>query len=345
MNKSLEATLIQQPELERNILARLVGLLPWVSNKYDYDELLNKIDSPDFIYTRYNSSDKAYIKFLCSLKTIYPESRILIEFPTYPYDKELLSPKGICFLLKDKIYRKQLKNYTDRIVVISNDENEIFGIPTIKTINGIDVSTIKKLDPIFHKDDEIHLIAVAMFQEYHGYERIIKGLAEYYNNSGIVNKRSVFLHMVGDGPEKNNYVQLVEKLRLKEKVIFYGSKIGDELDGIYNRADIAISSLGLYKLGINNLSALKTREYLAKGLPMVTGCNVDVLTNKFPYYIEFDNDSSAIKIERIVEFYDSIYSSADRNNVIDNIRKFAEENVDIRKVMQPLVEYINSDKG
>jgi glycosyltransferase involved in cell wall biosynthesis len=327
-----------------NVVKSIIWRLPFGSFGRNYEKTLNNIQNPDFVYIRFNYTDKRFLKFLKELYQKYPKCKIIMEVPTYPYKKDLMqTPSMIPFYYKDCFYNKWLKRYIGRIVTFSDDD-EIFGIQTIKSINGIDVASEKIVSPNAHDGNEINLLAVAIFQQHHGYERIIQGMSDYYNNSSIKNKREIFLNMVGEGPEKDNYVQLVKKLNLEDKVIFYGNKSGQELDDIYNKSDIAISSLGLYKLGINKLSALKTREYLAKGLPMITGCKVDVLTDEFPYYIEFENNGSAIKIEKIVEFYDKIYGSVDRNKVIANIRKFAEENVDMKKVMQPIVEYIKSDK-
>ena len=68
--------------------------------------------------------------------------RTVIEIPTYPYEAEgRTSLRGRVIQVLDKIFRKKLKKYVDRIVTYSDDKM-IFGIKTINTINGIFINII-----------------------------------------------------------------------------------------------------------------------------------------------------------------------------------------------------------
>ena len=82
----------------------------------------------------------------------------------------------------------------DAIVTFS-DATEIFGQRTINISNGVDFDSI----PIHHylapSDDSIHLIGVAEVHIWHGYDRLIAGIGEYYKNTQ--NPRQVFFHIVG----------------------------------------------------------------------------------------------------------------------------------------------------
>ena len=63
----------------------------------------------------------------------------------------------------------------------------------------------------------------------------------------------------------------------------------------------------MYKLGVNRLSALKTREYLAKGLPIATGCPIDIFEKKDSAYVcDYPNIGHEIDISRLVDFYKSL---------------------------------------
>lgn len=69
--------------------------------------------------------------------------KIILEIPTYPYDGEKINHTGIKkkkYWIEKK-YRKSLYKYVDRVVTFSEDD-EIFGIKTIKISNGIDLETI-----------------------------------------------------------------------------------------------------------------------------------------------------------------------------------------------------------
>lgn len=336
LNKYFQTELLMLDKRKRGIWSKIYNLLPWVSNIYEYNKLLDDIYQPDFIYIRSIFIDKGFIGFLRDLKSKYSNSKIIIEFPTYPYDKGNKLDINYIFFLKDKYYRRYLKRYADRIATYSGDK-VIFGIPTIEIVNGIDVAAVK--ETVFSDcSDKINLIAVAFMQDYHGYERVLSGLGEYYLSNPT---KEVCLYMVGDGPEKEKYENMAVQLGIQDKVFFCGKKTGAELEDVYNGMNIAVSSLGAYKIGIHRLSALKTREYLAKGFPMLLGCDLDIFIGKeFPYYIQFPNDSSKINIQEVVAFYEGLLKSEKPSEMAKKIRKFALENVDISSTMKPIIDYI-----
>ena len=155
-----------------------------------------------------------------------------------------------------------------------------------------------------YREDVITLIGVAFMQKHHGYERLIRGLREYYRGK---KEKRVELLLIGEGPEKASYQRLVRKYKLQNHVKFYSTKSGKELDAMYDMSDVALASFGMYKLGIySKLSALKTRECLAKGMPIITGCSIDVLDENYKYVKNFSNDAQIIDIEEIIAFFENI---------------------------------------
>lgn len=339
LSKSFEVKEIEIVPIKRNLLQRVLGLLPVFSIARNYDEILEELVNPDFVYIRRFTCDRQYIRFLKKIKTQNPNCRILIEIFTYPYDRDDFAKWNAWpFYIKEKLYRGQQKKYVDRFITYTKDEN-IFEVPTIKSINGIDVSAVKKVGGEFRKE-HIGLIGVAYMQRHHGYERVISGLGQYYtdnkNPSTIVT-----LDLVGDGPEKEYYRELVKNYNIEEYVHFYPSTTGDDLDAIYDKNDIALSSLGLYKLGLAGTSVLKTREYMAKGMLMLLGSVLDEIDDNYKYAISYPNDSSTINIDRLVEFYHSIYDECPSKSELSNIiRNFAFKNVDISVAMKPIIDYI-----
>ena len=115
---------------------------------------------------------------------------------------------------------------------------------------------------------------------------------------------------------------MASQLHLEEYVFFYGSQAGKELDLIYDKADAGLGFFGLYKDKMSTISSLKSVEYLAKGLPVISGC-----------------------VEDIVGFYDSVYNNnKDRNSVHKEIRNFARQTGDMSVVMKPVINYILGEK-
>ena len=316
-------------------VSRIIYRLPLGSAGGDYRKPLEEIINPDYVYIRKGNVDRKLILFLKKLRIEYPKCKIIFEIPTYPYDKDALAkPQNYFILRKDRHYRKQLNKYVDRVVTYSNDE-EIFGIKTIKAHNGVDCSKITPItDYELHKE-EIRLIGVAQFRAQHGYERIIRGLREYYKTNPKVKVR---LTLVGNGSEMPLYKQEVENAGVNQYVSFAGSQMGDELDRLYNDADIAISSLGMYKLGLQYVSTLKNCEYLAKGLPVVAGYDDYVLQDN-PYSLRVSNDDSPIDINQLVKFYNNIYADG-KKKTITEIRKIAMMRADLSQSYKDVISYV-----
>lgn len=318
----------------------LLKRLPGYKKTYNLFDTFDKIKYPDFIYIRKCRLERGWELFLKKLKSDYPSCKILFEFPTYPYDSEFFNIKGgrisgYPFYLLDKYYRERMHKYVDRIVIYG-DTNEILGIKTINTINGITVNDFR-LKSWDKESDTIVLLAVANFQSGHGYERIIKGLYDYYNKGG---NRSIKLLMVGEGIEKHEYEILVNKYGLSDRVLFTGKKSGNELNEIYDQAHIGLGCFGLYKLGFEHSSALKIREYLSRGLPVMSGCDEDALRGSVSdFFLQYPNDKSTVDIKRMIDFYDEIQ---DKEKLSVRIRQYACETVDMAKTLQPIFEYIDS---
>ncbi len=118
--------------------------------------------------------------FLSLLKRLHENGcTIVVEIPTYPYDREKQSGLLWDILFKiDKIYRVKMNGVVDRIYTYSED-NQIWGIPTICSSNGIDFDLVS-IRKVEKKRESINLIAVAGLAKWHGYDRILRGMGEYY---------------------------------------------------------------------------------------------------------------------------------------------------------------------
>lgn len=324
----------------RTLAQRVAGLFPTASITRNYEEALARLDHPDFLYVRRAVADRAYVRFWKRIKELYPSCKIVIEVFSYPYDGDDFGKWNAWpFYIKERIYRPQLKKYVDRFVTYTEDR-EIFGIPTICTYNGINVDSVRKIGGAF-TEGQIHLIGVAFMQRHHGYERIIEGLHQYYSAGGD-REYEVHLHLVGDGPEKPSYQELTDRYGLEAYVHFYPTMVGEQLDELYDRCDMALISFGMYKAWFfGKMGALKSRECLAKGMPLLTGCEIDVLPEDYPYARVFPNDESTVRTEDIVAFYEKIKGmEADKGRLSDTIRQFAKEHVSMEAVMRPIVDYI-----
>lgn len=329
------------------LLRQLVCRLPFtfVYSKHQYKAVY---DGADVFYVRFIAGDRAFIRFLRQLRKRNPHAKIIMELADYPTTwymttSFLYTVLYFPIILKDWWAGRQYKKYVDRIVM-PQKRQQAFGIPVIPFENGIIVNDIAMRVP--EETQIIRIIAVAGMCNFHGYDRLIEGLHSYYSDGG---KRQVELHMVGGKAEPGNelmrYQELVQRYSLEERVFFYGERRGADLDAVYNKCNLAVASLGMYRIGYQTANSLKVREYLAKGLPVITGSKVDLFENEdFPYYLEFPNDDSDIDISQIIDFYDKIYGKQSSQELNHMIREFALERCDMSRALRPVIEYMLSTK-
>lgn len=333
--------LLNVSEKKGNYLSKFFYSL-FYKNQY----LLNNYDAfenIDFVYVRHFSPvNRGCLGLLSYLKN--KGCTIMYEIPTYPYDGEHKGFKGFVFLGIDKIFRKKLKRYVDCIVTYSQD-NTIFDIKTVKIVNGIDCSTISPVNITEYRQNidripteaAIRLIAVAQFAKWHGYDRLIEGLYEYYNNNP---KKKVFLDFVGDGSVLSQYQEMVNKYGVTQYVVFHGVLTGAALSSVFNQADVAVCSLGCHRIGIFLGSFLKSREYIARGLPMISSTKIDILPDDYPYIQYVPENDTPIDMMTILNFYEKLQQKDTKDIQIKKIRCFAEEHCDMKVVMKPVVSFL-----
>lgn len=289
----------------------------------------------DWVYNRYGMMDTFYYRVLKRLNR--NGARIIIEIPTYPYVGEV--PKTFLYnmMIKwDDLYLKKMKSCVDAIATYSQDDM-IFGIKTIKAVNGVDFSKIS-LKENCNLKDSIDLVGVANVSKWHGFDRVIYGLKNYYLSNDI--SKDVRFHIVGEGSVLDEYKKIVAENNLQEYVIFYGKRKGKELEAVYNQCDIAVSSLGLHRIGITTqASVLKSREYAAKGMPMISSILIDIFPAETYKYIKyFSEDDSPIDINTIVEWYGELQK--EKKDIRELIRNYAIKKCDQSVVMEPIIQYM-----
>lgn len=327
---------IDIPPRNKSLISKILWTLPFSSVDRDYAYYLSLIKNPDFVYIRRSIADKKYMNFLYSIKKKYPQCKIIVELYTYPYDRDEFCRKNTWTVFyKEVFYRRFYKRIIDRFVVYTKD-NYIFGVPTLKTINGIDFSKYR-VKQCLNNTDELRIISVAFLQKQHAYERVIEGMNQYYKKGG---KRDIKYYIVGIGPELDKYKSLVVKNHLEDRVIFTGQKTGTELDELYDICDIGAAFFGTYKTKVKVNSALKTREYLAKGLPMVYSGAVDVINDDFQYKAVVPDTNEPVPMEDIIDLFDMIKNS--RDSVASYIREYGEKTVSMDATMKVVYDYIDS---
>lgn len=326
---------------EPSLLMKVYTRLPFtpVSGKWEYKK---EYEAADFFYLRRPSFlDYSIVKLFRKIKKNNLDAKILLELPTYPYAQELLKQrfiKEVCYVCKDYVNGRLLKGLVDRIVTFSPDSS-IWGIPTVRIKNGVDFSRISL--PSRKQSSDIHLIEVSSVNFWHGYDRLLEGLGRYYQNGGT---RNIVFHVVGDGMVIPQFREIVSKYAIESHVVFHGTLGGDALDEVFKMSYIGVDALGRHRSNNPTNSSLKSREYVAYGLPFIAAVPIDFAGKDWPYVMYVPQDESPIDMNEVIKFYDSIYSNNDCNKVASDIRNYAEFRCDMKITMQPVIDYILSEK-
>ena len=280
-----------------------------IKQRFSFKKLTNYVIEHgfEFVYARsFHNANWATVKMFKRFKEQGIPS--VMEIPTYPYDQEYTSVASWEEKIKltlDRWYRKELATQVNAIVTFTNDK-EIFGQRTICISNGIDYDHIPMQQKSPHPNNEIHLIGVAEVHYWHGYDRLIAGLGEYYKQK---REKIVYFHIVGGVADSEMYNsvhapgfhELIVKYGIEKYVIFHGLKFGEELDSLFNQADFAIGSLARHRSGITHIKTLKNREYAARGIPFIYSEKDDDF-EQMPYIIKAPADESPVNINQILDF-------------------------------------------
>lgn len=296
----------------------------------------------DIYYIRFLGGDYKLSSLIKKIKKNNPNCKIILELPDIDYmshyKKDL---KNIPFLLKNYFFKKKSRNYIDRIVIMGNDKF-INSIPCIKIYNGIDVENINiRKENKFKRKNEIYFGCVASIQPVHGLDLFMESMYEYYSNGG---EREIYLEIAGGGPELIKLKQLSKQLSLENKVHFHGFLYNEELDDFYDLIDIGLCELAPFRRNFTFSSSLKSREYMAKGLPIISGSNIDIFMDyPFKYFHKLSIPDKKISMNECIQFYESIYQkNIEFSDISNEIRRYAIQHIDMKKTVLPIVNYINS---
>ena len=277
------------------------GVMSKIRKRIDFASITKyaKKNGIEFVYIRSNHNANPFSVQMVRQMQKYG-MRVVMEIPTYPYDTEYEAQGMNKQIFQDKLFRNTLAKYLDAIVTFS-DYNSIFGQRTIRISNGIDFSNVKLKSMLNDTTKELNLIGVAEIHEWHGFDRLLAGLSNYYSTpkSFIVKFHVVGYFFSAEGEAE--FKKMINDNNLGDYVILYGKKHGEELDKIFDRCDFGVGSLGRHRVGIDRIKTLKNREYAARGIPFIYS-ETDSDFDNMPYVLKVPADETPIDIFKILEF-------------------------------------------
>ncbi len=251
-------------------------------------------------YIRHLPAHPLFIYLLSVAKKRHPNLRIIVEFPTWPYDAEMTGWKQRPVAWLDRWWRKKMSAYVD-IYCHYGVETEILGQKAIPMCNGIEVARtpVRAVVPVKEKT-RLRLLAIGSWSAWHGLDRLIKGLVAYQSTRP---ECRVELTIAGEGSALAAWKQEVADSGLGDAVRFLPPVSGAALDQLFEEADMAVGSLALHRIGLYTASPLKHREYGARGIPFLFGGHDGDFPAHLPFVFVCPPDESAVDVAALVDFF------------------------------------------
>ncbi len=306
----------------------------------------------DIVYIRFPGSIEPFFYFTLRDFSL-SGSIVLLELPTYPIGQELkellknewkkkklLSLIIHCMAIANhRLFSRKMKTIVTKIVTYMPYDS-IWNIKTIQIDNGVDVDACPAIfkDSAHKANNKMRLITVANVSTWHGIDRVITGIKEYYERNKNVD-HDVQLTIVGDSPLCEELKQLAIQSHVDDKVIFAGAKFGDDLLYEYLNADVAIGSLGMHRINVINGSTLKVKEYCSLGIPFVYAYNEQQLSDSFLYAKKIPADDTPVNIDEIINFYEQLDFDSIKSV---EMHEYAEKHYTWKRQMKKVLDSLES---
>ena len=173
---------------------------------------------------------------------------------------------------------------------------------TLLTGNGIDTKRLPLRQKLYPDGKEhLSLIGVAgNISEWHGFDRIVKAMGEWKK---LDRKLHITFNIVGgyDTLHAKKIRELIKHYDIEDDVTFLGYQSSDVLNSLYNKASLAVASLGLHRNGLSMASVLKAREYCLAGIPFIAAGIDPDFKGDIPFRFVVSNDDN---IDDILKIFD-----------------------------------------
>ncbi len=224
--------------------------------------------------------------------------KLVMEIPTYPQTNDV--PEKLLYRIALKLnnsFLHRFTRYVDLIALIGEKpDGPVYGCSTVNIGNGVDVERLPQRVPE-DPADGVHLLLLATMYNAQGYDRLLAGYTEQ------TLRLPLFVHLVGndyDGTAKALMAE-AEQIGAGDRWTYHGPQYGEALDALFNRCDVGVGCLGLYRKGCECSSVLKVREYLGRGIPTAYAGRDDMLTAEADFLLKLPNDATPIDLQALYE--------------------------------------------
>lgn len=267
----------------------------------------------------------------------------ILEIPTWPFwseKKREIKEAFACGFAKGALKAvgaigywtesRRLVGLVDSIVTFA-DVEQIWGLPAFGLSNGYDFDSVPTLKTSAY-GKELKFVVAATLRRNHGIDRMIKAVARYRGTIPIS------FHIAGEGDASAELRELAKELDVLDRsVFFHGYVYGQELVDLYEECDVGVSALGFHRYGVFDCSPLKTKEYLAFGLPCLgTDSEKDIMrTSASRFFYAVSSDEEPIALDAAVEYFCRLKQEGFTR---EDVRQAGKESFDWTSVMMPVAE-------
>lgn len=228
--------------------------------------------NPDLIYTRIGFRVyPSHLLLFKKYKTIFEINGNDIE------ELRKRNPSRLSFFYY-KLFRDFAVKSAAGFVSVSSELVSKLSLPedrTVVILNSIDLKTYRPLAPAKNRHAQLVFIA-SKDRIWYGIEKLVE-LATHFPEWTF--------HIIGDIDIPNR----------PDNLILHGWMRKNDIENTLKLCDVGISSLALHRIGVNEISPLKTPEYLAYGLPVICAYKDSNFPNGAEFILEIPNTENNIE--------------------------------------------------
>lgn len=288
------------------------------------DHYLKENGTVDLIYMRYSRASIPLYFFAKRYK-----GKIVFEHNT----KEHIQIKSLLEKEPDLRYQYFCEKYIAKFIFkkaltgvsvsedFKNYENNRAGFDYVSFIypNPIDVKNMSSRQYQPTQGNYKLLALIGNYASWHGLDLLVKSIRNYPQPEKFE------ITFVG------NKTSEVEDIFKGINCEFVQNPSDDQMTKLYSESDIAIGSLAFFRLNITESSSLKTKEFLANGIPFIISAE-DVAYKENPeeiksYFLKIDASSGNLDLKPVVSFIEAIRLDSSHP---EKMHLYAEKYLDFR---------------
>jgi glycosyltransferase involved in cell wall biosynthesis len=241
----------------------------------------------------------------------------------------------------DNSYAKQVLPQARGIVAVTDEilsyEMQRGGIarPGYVMSNGMNAESVAFTPFKASGEAQVEMVCAAQYAQWHGIDRLLAGIAI----ADEATRDGVLLHLAGEGEIVASYRSFVEDFGIAKHVRFHGRLTAEQLTPLFERSHVAIGSLALHRIGLQQLAVLKNREYCLRGIPFVfAGEDMD-FGAELPFVSTFAANDEPISLAAIREF---VAQTSFTPQLRSEIRAYGEQQLAWRTKTKGLAGFLGS---